>query len=363
MTAIIAPGATIGIIGAGQLGRMSAVAAAELGYRTHIFAPEEDGPAFQVATRHTRADYTDEQALKAFAEGCDVITFEFENIPKACVQWLAARAPVRPGWKSLATSQDRIVEKTFLNALGVATAPWRAIHGGEDLRVALKDTPERAILKTARLGYDGKGQIRVDKDTECSSAWAALETGSAVLEGFVDFKMELSVIVARGPDGAMAAYDPVENRHVGGILDTTIAPATIPAAVAAEATAIAEKIAQALDLVGLLAVEFFLTPDDRLSVNEIAPRPHNSGHWTQDGAVTSQFEQFIRAVCGLPLGSPARHSDTVMKNLIGDDADDWLNILSDPDNRLHLYGKRKARPGRKMGHVNRLYCKGNKPEL
>ena len=350
----IPPGSVIGIMGGGQLGRMTALAAAQLGYRCHIFTPEADSPAAQVAAAATVAAYDDHAALDAFVAAVDVVTFEFENVPGASVRRLAERAVVRPSWTCLATSQDRLAEKDFVNGLGIGTAPYRPVDGLPALQAAVAALGRPAILKTVRLGYDGKGQHRIGPDGDLAAAWAAMGGQPAVLEGFVDFEREVSSIIARGPDGAVAAFDVVENRHVEGILDTTVAPAPIPATRAAEATRIAAAIAEGLDLVGLLAVEMFVTRDGGLLVNEIAPRPHNSGHWTMDACVTGQFEQFVRAVCGLPLGSPARHSDARMHNLIGDAVHTWPRLLADPAARLHLYGKAEARPGRKMGHVTWL---------
>lgn len=348
------PGSTIGIVGGGQLGRMAALAAARLGYRCHIFTPEADSPAAQVSTAATVAEYDDERALTAFAQAVDVVTFEFENIPSASVKLLAKRVPVRPGWNVLETAQDRLAEKRFFNSMGIATAPWRAVDGPAVLALAVEQLGRPSILKTTRLGYDGKGQVKIDDATDLAAAWALMGDGVGVLEGFVDFVCEISVIVARGVDGAWACFDAVENRHANHILDLTIAPAAISPALAKEAQAIAHRAAEALDLVGLLAVEMFVTRDGRILVNEMAPRPHNSGHWTMDACVTDQFEQFIRAVCALPLGSPERHSNAVMKNLIGADCDRWLELLHDPAAKLHLYGKAEPRPGRKMGHVTTL---------
>jgi 5-(carboxyamino)imidazole ribonucleotide synthase len=352
------PGGTVGIIGGGQLGRMAALAAARLGYRVHIFSPEPDSPAAQVTSSATVAAYEDQAAIAAFARQVDVVTFEFENIPADSVRLMASLVPVRPGWNVLETAQDRIAEKRFFNGIGIATAPWRAIASLDELVAALDEIGRPAVLKTARMGYDGKGQVRIGPDTDPAEAWAALGVGltgagCGILEGFIDFQGEISVIVARGADGGWAAFDPAWNVHRHHILDTSTVPAPIADATAAQAIDIARRAAEALDVVGLLAVEMFVTPDGLL-VNEMAPRPHNSGHWTMDACVTDQFEQFIRAVCGLPLGAPQRHSDAEMTNLIGDDSGRWLDILSDPDARLHLYGKAEARPGRKMGHVNRL---------
>lgn len=348
------PGGTIGIIGGGQLGRMAALAAARLGYRVHVFSPEADSPAAQVAAFATVAAYTDAAALETFARAVDVVTFEFENVPADSVRLLSALVPVRPSWRVLDVAQDRIHEKQFFNANGIATPPWREVAGIADLAAAVAEIGRPAVLKTTRLGYDGKGQARIAADTDLAAAWESMGAPVGVLEGFVDFAGEISVIVARGIDGAWAGFEPAWNVHANHILDTTQVPAPLAAGLAADAVAVARRCAEALDLVGLLAVEMFVTRDGRLLANEMAPRPHNSGHWTIDACVTDQFEQFIRAVCGLPLGNPERHSDAVMKNLIGDDVNEWLEVLRDPDAKLHLYGKAEARAGRKMGHVTRL---------
>ncbi len=350
---VIPPGGTIGIIGGGQLGRMTALAAARLGYRCHIYCPETDSPAFQVAAS-TLASYADEAALTAFAAAVDVITFEFENVPAESVRILSRHVPVRPCWRVLETAQDRIVEKGFFNNMAIATAAWRPVLDRAGLGAAAAELGLPSILKTARFGYDGKGQVRIDDPRELDRAWAAIGERPAILERFVPFERELSVVVARGLDGAAVCFDVVENRHRNHILDVTIAPAPIAPHLARQAQDIALAAAAKLELVGLLAVEFFVTTDGTLLANEMAPRPHNSGHWTMDACLTDQFEQFVRAVCGLPLGSPLRHSDAVMTNLIGDDVNQWLDILQEPGARLHLYGKAEARPGRKMGHVTRL---------
>jgi 5-(carboxyamino)imidazole ribonucleotide synthase len=267
------------------------------------------------------------------------------------------KVPVRPGPEALRVAQDRLREKEFAANLGIGTAPFRAVGAADELAAAIAAIGTPSVLKTRRMGYDGKGQVKILPDSDLTAIWAAIGGKSAILEGFVDFEMEISVIVARGLDGRTLCYPPVENRHMNHILDTSIVPAPIPPALAATAEDIARKLAGALDLVGLLAVEMFVTADNRVLMNEIAPRPHNSGHWTMDGCVTSQFEQQVRAVCGLPLGSVERYGDAVMKNLIGDEANGWLDILHDPAARLHLYGKAEARPGRKMGHVNRIVRK------
>jgi 5-(carboxyamino)imidazole ribonucleotide synthase len=351
---MLAPGSTIGILGGGQLGRMTALAAARLGYRAHAFASEPDSPASQVCAAATVATYDDDAALAQFAEAIDVATFEFENIPAEAVRKVAALKPVIPRPEILEISQDRLKEKEFLNRIGVATTDYREIADAAALGRALAGLKTRAVLKSARMGYDGKGQVAVDADTPADAAWHSMGAPRGILEGFVDFRCEVSVIVARAADGAMAAYPPVENRHVNHILDTTIAPASLPDATARQAETIARDIAARLGLVGVLAVEMFVTRDGRLLVNELAPRPHNSGHWTIDACATSQFEQLVRAICGLPLGSTERHADAVMKNLIGDEVETWRDAVADPTARLHLYGKRKVFPGRKMGHVTRL---------
>jgi 5-(carboxyamino)imidazole ribonucleotide synthase len=359
---MLPPGSTIGIVGGGQLGRMSAMAAARLGYRAHILTEDVDGPATQVSAGITVGGYDDPAALRAFAAAADVITFEFENVSAVGLDLLAELRPVHPSPRILGISQDRIVEKSFLNAHGVATAPWAAVTDLASLEAAIGDLGLPAILKTTRLGYDGRGQARVTTRTEAEASLANLRPGPLVLEGMVDFACEISVVVARGADGGMASFDPVENRHAQGILDLTFAPARIPEETADRAAALGRQVAQALGLVGLLAVEMFVDRDGTLRVNEIAPRPHNSGHWTIDACPASQFEMHIRAVAGLPLPPATRHSDAVMKNLIGpDDMALWPEILASPGLIPHHYGKAEARPGRKMGHVTRLFPRGGLP--
>lgn len=348
---VIAPGATIGILGGGQLGRMIALAAARLGYRSHIFEPQADCPASHVAA-HTAAGYDDTDALDAFAKAVDVITLEFENVPIGAVERLAATVPVRPGASALAVSQDRAAEKTFLNKAGIETAPWAPVANAEELDKALTYTGRPAVLKTARLGYDGKGQATIRPETDTTGLFDSLGGVACVLEGFVDFDLEVSVLAARGLDGTVQCYEPVENIHRDHILHRTLVPAGIGPDIAAKATEIATRTIEALDYHGLLAVEMFVCRDGRVLVNEIAPRPHNSGHWTIDFAATSQFEQVVRAICGLPLGATDHVVPCEMRNLIGDEADDWPQILAQPGARLHLYGKAESRPGRKMGHVN-----------
>lgn len=358
----ILPGAWLGILGGGQLGRMTAMAAAALGYRVHVFDPDADSPAAEVAARQTCAAFDDESALARFAACIDVATYEFENIPIRSATFLAERVPLRPGLKPLEIAQDRVREKTFLNGCGAPTAPFLEIGSAAELCEALETLGRPAILKTATLGYDGKGQVMITATTDPSEAYAAMGAERGILEGFVDFDREISVILARQGPGIVKTFDVVENRHEHHILDTTVAPAAIPPAAATIARELAERVAEALDLVGLLAVEMFVTRDKRILVNEIAPRPHNSGHWSLDACLTSQFEQFVRAICGLPLGNPERHSNAVMRNLLGDDVGKVPAILQDPDAKLHLYGKKEARPGRKMGHVTRLYPKED-PEI
>jgi 5-(carboxyamino)imidazole ribonucleotide synthase len=356
------PGAIIGMIGGGQLGRMSAIAAARLGYKCHIFSPEPDSPAGQVASLSTIADYTDHVALHRFAEAVDVITFEFENVPADGLELLTSLKPVRPGPAILRLSQDRLQEKQFLNDIGIATAPWMEVRDAAALAAAIAQLGLPAVLKTTRLGYDGKGQAVLEPGGDASPSFTRLQPKPLILEGFVDFACEISVIVARGENGEIAAFDPVENRHKHHILDMTLAPAPLPLDTLAEASKIACLIAERLELVGLLAVEMFVTDTGALLVNEIAPRPHNSGHWTLDACYASQFEQHIRAVAGLPLGTAARHADAVMKNLVGpDDMATLPAILKTPGLIPHLYGKTEARPGRKMGHFTKLFPKGSLP--
>ncbi len=357
MTAL-PPGSTIGILGGGQLGRMLAMAAARLGLRSHIFAPEADSPAFEVAAERTLASYDDEKALLAFARGIDVATYEFENIPVATVEFLAKHIPVRPGAKALSCAQDRINEKTLARNLGAGTAEFSEVNSDRDLQKALSIIPPPCILKTRRFGYDGKGQAKILKLDDARLAWDAMRESPSILESFVNFQLEVSVVAARSVDGEFRAFDVTENEHRNHILHRSLAPARITQAAANEAIAIAEKFARELDYVGVFAIEFFALHEmgnDVLYVNEMAPRVHNSGHWTIDGAVTSQFEQHIRAVAGWPLGSTARKAPAVeMINLIGDDILAWKEIAADTGAFLHHYGKKDARPGRKMGHVNRL---------
>jgi len=350
------PGSTVGMLGAGQLGRMTAMAAARLGYKLHVYAPDAiDSPTAQVCARATAGEWDDWEALDAFARSVDVVTLEWENVPVEVVERLALTVPVRPGAGALWVSQDRVTEKSFINARGISTAPWRAVTSAEETARARDEIGPRCVLKTTRLGYDGKGQVRLDRESDAAAAWESLKTRAAIVEGFIDFEREVSVIVARGTDGATRAYPAVENKHKNGILDRTLVPARVSSEVAAEAERIAVLLASAMEIVGLLAVEMFVTTDGRVLVNETAPRPHNSGHWTIDAAATDQFEQLIRAVCGLPLGSVDRLGDAEMENLIGDDVLRVPELLAEPGARTHLYGKAEWRPGRKMGHVTRVF--------
>jgi len=355
------PGSTIGILGSGQLGRMLALAAARLGLKTHIYC-EESGPAFDVATHTTKAGFADPAALTAFAGKVDAVTYEFENVAVDTARHLAGLVRLRPGARALEVAQDRLVEKQFIAALGIPVAPFRAIDGPEQLGSALSDLAAPAILKTRRLGYDGKGQASVAPGEDVAAAWERIGALPAILEGRIAFALELSALVVRGPAGELAFYDCPHNTHADGILRRSVVPSGLPEADLARARDIAGTIAAALDYVGVLAVEMFYlgteaAPEDRLMVNEIAPRVHNSGHWTIEACAISQFENHMRAVAGWPLGSAERHSDAEMVNLIGKEALDWPRLAAEPGACLHLYGKRDARPGRKMGHVTRLFAK------
>ena len=362
---MIKPGSTIGILGGGQLGRMLSLAAAPLGYRCHIYSPEAIAPAADVAAEHTVAAYDNEAALTEFARNVDVVTYEFENVPAEAIPIIEAITPVRPGAQSLHVCRNRSREKVFARNLGIATAPWAPVADRTALQSALATLGCPAILKTEELGYDGKGQALLDNDAPetVDAAWSALANAPAVLEQRIAFEREISVVVARDIDGQSRAFVPVDNTHVGGILDVTLAPTALPSVVSREAEQIAVTVADALDHVGVLCVELFVSPDGSLLLNEIAPRVHNSGHWTIEACETSQFTQHIRAVCGLPLGSSERRTNAAMKNLIGDEAAAWTEILHDPRAHLHLYGKSQARPGRKMGHITWLYGLDEAPEL
>jgi 5-(carboxyamino)imidazole ribonucleotide synthase len=346
-------GSTIGILGGGQLGRMLSVAASRLGFKTCVFEPGGDCPASHVANYHFQAEYDDVEALKKFAASVDVITYEFENIPTSALDILENIRPIRPGREALRVSQDRMTEKDFLTDLGLKTAPYADIPDAAALSAALDSIGAPAILKTRRFGYDGKGQARIKAASDADQALADMKGAPSILEGFVNFTSEVSIIAARGLDGSVACYDPGENVHRDGILHTTTVPATLPASARTDAVLLAAKILNALDYVGVMGVELFVTPQG-LIVNEIAPRVHNSGHWTQNGCVVDQFEQHIRAVAGWPLGDGTRHADVVMENLIGDDMSRVPALAQEPGVALHLYGKAEVKAGRKMGHVNRV---------
>ena len=350
---VVAPGATIGIVGGGQLGRMLSVAAAQLGYKCHIYDPHERPVAADVAATFTRAAFDDGDALRAFADSVDVATYEFENLPVAPLTLLGPK--LRPGVKSLAIAQDRAEEKSFIEASGGRVAPWRTVQSLGDVEAAVTELGLPIVLKTRRYGYDGKGQAWIRSAGEASAAWAAIGEQPAVAEAGIDFSAEYSIILARGGDGQCVRFDPPENAHEGGILRRSTVPAsTVVLGQIADAERMATGIAGALVHVGVLTVEFFAAADGPI-VNEIAPRVHNSGHWTIEGAATSQFEQHIRAICGLPLGSPAlRSGGAVMDNLIGDDVLGWRELVAQPGASVHLYGKGAPRPGRKMGHVTRV---------
>jgi 5-(carboxyamino)imidazole ribonucleotide synthase len=361
-TGPLPPGSTIGILGGGQLGRMTALAAAQLGYRCHVYSPTDGEPGTQVAAASTIAPYEDEEALGRFACSVDVVTFEFENVPARVLDHLAALVPCRPGIRALSICQDRLLEKAFLEKAGVPVASWAPVHSAADLPAALAKVGLPAVLKTTRLGYDGRGQAVVRTLEEAEAALARLSPHPLVAEGFVQFTAEISAVAARAVDGSTATYDAVENRHTHHILDLSFAPARVPEAAAAAARRHSAAVAEALELVGVLAVEFFLLPDGTLLGNEIAPRPHNSGHWTIDACQASQFEQHARAVVGLPLAGTERHADAVMRNLVGPEGmARWPALAAAPAVSVHLYGKAEARPGRKMGHATRLLPRGSLP--
>lgn len=353
MTNPLPQGATIGILGGGQLGRMLSVAASRLGFKTHIFEPGANPPAGQVADQITTASYDDVAALTAFAATVDVITYEFENIPTSALDTLEALRPIHPNRRALATSQDRLVEKEFLQSLGLNTAPFATVDTLDDLTRAMQTVGTPAILKTRRFGYDGKGQARLMSPKDAALAHADMAGAPSLLEGFVDFSHEVSVIAARGQQGDIACFDPGENVHINGILHTTTVPAKLSKGQSTDAILLAARILNALDYVGVMGVELFVTPQG-LIVNEFAPRVHNSGHWTQNGCAIDQFEQHIRAVAGWPLSDAKRHSDVTMENLIGDDMDRIAVLAAEPNTALHLYGKSDVKPGRKMGHLNRI---------
>ena len=353
MTDVLEPGATIGILGGGQLGRMLSVAAARLGFRCHIYEPGQNPPAGQVAERVTTASYEDIPALEDFARSVDVVTYEFENIPTDALDALENLVPIRPGREALRVSQDRLTEKTFLQALGLKTAPFADITDLDSLNAAIEEIGTPAILKSRRFGYDGKGQVRLTAPEQAEDALAEMMGAPAVLEGFVNFDCEVSVIAARGLNREIACFDPGENVHRNGILHTTTVPSRLSTAHRSDAVLLAANTLNALDYVGVLGVELFVSGEG-LIVNEIAPRVHNSGHWTQNGCSVDQFEQHIRAITGWPLGDGQRHLDVVMENLIGDDVLKAQSLASEPNTALHLYGKADIKAGRKMGHVNRI---------
>ena len=353
------PGATIGILGGGQLGRMLALAAARLGLHCHVYCPDKESPAFDVVRRVSEARYDDEQALTKFANAVDVVTYEFENVPAATAAFIAARKPLWPDPKVLATTQDRLLEKQFVTSLGFKTAAFAEVNSVEDLTRALQGIGRPSVLKTRRFGYDGKGQTKVTEATKPADAFREVGTEPSILEAFVPFEREISVIAARSHDGKVVCFDVTENEHGDHILRRSLVPAAISEAVADEATRIATSIAQALNYVGVLAVEMFVVANGsghRVLVNEIAPRVHNSGHWTIDGASVSQFEQHVRAIAGWPLAEPERRGRIEMFNLIGNEAEDYAKWLVTPGASVHLYGKSVWRPGRKMGHVTRVFA-------
>ncbi|WP_417259474.1 5-(carboxyamino)imidazole ribonucleotide synthase [Celeribacter sp.] len=353
MTDVLPSGATIGILGGGQLGRMLSVAASRLGFKTCIFEPGADCPASHVANTHIQASYEDEAALKQFAAACDVVTYEFENVPTSALNLIESIVPIRPNRRALAVSQDRMSEKAFLSELGLKVAPFAAVHDADTLAAAITQVGTPAILKTRRFGYDGKGQARIMSPDDADAALADMAGADAVLEGFVAFSHEVSVIAARGQAGDISCFDPGENVHLDGILHTTTVPARLTPAQRTDAVLLAAKILNALDYVGVMGVELFVTKEG-LIVNEIAPRVHNSGHWTQNGCTIDQFEQHIRAVAGWPLGDGKRHSNVEMLNLIGDDVDRIPELAKNGSVGIHLYGKAEVKAGRKMGHVNTI---------
>ena len=350
----IPPGSTIGVMGGGQLGRMIALAASQLGYEIVIYCESADEPALQVCHKSIIAGYEDQTNLEKFISMVDVVTFEFENIPAKATEFLASKIPVRPSPETLIISQNRVHEKQFLNKIGIETAAWAELSERDHPTEAIKKLGQNGVFKTARFGYDGKGQMTYHSKADLEKAWSSVDHKLAIVEELIDFKCEISVLVARSCNGQSCCFDVVENQHKNHILDITIAPAAIDQRIARRALEIAEKVANSLSLVGLIAIEMFVLREGKILVNEIAPRPHNSGHWTIDACHTSQFEQMVRAVCGLPLGKTQRHSNAVMRNLIGDDVQYWQQIISEPANKLHLYGKKDIRSGRKMGHVTRL---------
>lgn len=358
MSQLILPGATLGVLGSGQLGRMFAIAAGRLGYRVHVYSPDDDTPAGQVADVEVRASYDDLDRVAAFSKEVAVLTFEFENVPSATTEAAAKFTPVRPGGHVLHITQNRLREKSFLRDAGLPVTPFLPIHSADELRAGLAQFGTPAILKTADWGYDGKGQARIERVEDVDAIWPRFAGSPAILEKFIDFECEVSVIGARGTGGEFVSYGPVRNSHARHILDVTVSPAGVSDATAREAVEIARTICEKLDVVGVLCTEFFVAKDGRVMINETAPRPHNSGHYTIDACVTCQFEQQVRAICGLPLGSPAQLRPAAMANLLGDvwtgGEPDWSAALASGDVKLHLYGKSEPRVGRKMGHLTAL---------
>ncbi len=354
MTSPLPPGSVIGILGGGQLGRMTALAAANLGYQAYVYCLNKDDPAAQVCARSIVGQYDDEDALRSFAAMCDVITLEFENIPTETLQFLENIISVRPHHKVLAVTQSRLEEKGFAKESGFETASYQAVRSISDLRQATKEIGCPSILKTNRFGYDGKGQVRIEEDTDLVEAWESLQTDEAILEGFVEFDKEVSIIVARSSIGEIKMFPVTENIHVNHVLSESIVPTTVAPEVLSEVEKKLVKLVEKMDLNGLLAIEFFVSKSGTFLVNEMAPRPHNSGHWTMDGCMTSQFEQLVRAVCGLPLGSTKALGKVKMKNILGPDDKNWEAYIKDAHAKLHLYGKSDSKPGRKMGHVTYL---------
>lgn len=350
------PGSTVGILGGGQLGRMLALAAARLGLKTHVYSDESESCAFHVATATTRASFGDKRALSQFATACDVVTFEFENVPDQTLRHIGQHAPVAPGPDALALTQDRFIEKSFVTGLGLSTAPFRNVESEDDAISAFAALGARAVLKTRKFGYDGKGQRIASNAEDAQRAFQEVGRVPSILEAFVDFDFEASVVAARGRDGSFAAYDVARNEHENHILRRSTVPAPLPGNTQQDAIAMARGIAEALNYVGVLGVELFVTKEGKLLVNEIAPRVHNSGHWTLEACAVSQFEQHIRAVAGWPLGHPERHSDAVMQNIIGEEIGDWFGMTDKAG--LQIYGKRVVRPGRKMGHFTTLLPRG-----
>jgi 5-(carboxyamino)imidazole ribonucleotide synthase len=354
----ILPGATLGMLGSGQLGRMFAIAARRLGYRVHVLSPDSDTPTGQVADVEVRADYRDLDRVAEFARTVSVVSFEFENVPAETTEVCRKYCPVRPAGSVLFTSQNRLREKTFLRDAGLPVTPFIAVRSVEELTAGLQQQGAPAVLKTADWGYDGKGQVVVRSLEDAAKAWSSLNVPQAILEKFIDFECELSVVAARGLDGQFVSYGPMGNSHSHHILDISVCPALVSPSIAAEAVEIARGVLETMDVVGVMCVEFFLTRSGQLLINETAPRPHNSGHLTIDAHVTCQFEQQVRAICGLPLGSSDLRSPSAMANLLGDVWDggepDWVLALSHPNLKLHLYGKQEARAGRKMGHLTVL---------